>query len=44
MKIVALIHDRAVIRRILTHLGLWREQMLHRPTDPGAAIKVLSRT
>jgi hypothetical protein len=26
MKIIALIEDPAVIRRILTHLGLWRER------------------
>jgi len=26
MKIIALIDDPAVIRRILTHLGLWRER------------------
>ena len=26
MKMIALIEDPAVIRRILTHLGLWRER------------------
>jgi hypothetical protein len=26
MKIIALIEDPAVIRRILTHLGLWRDR------------------
>jgi hypothetical protein len=26
MKIIALIDDPAVIRRVLTHLGLWRER------------------
>jgi hypothetical protein len=38
MRVIALIEDPAVVRAILTHLGLWQPQALERaPPAPGMA-------
>jgi len=38
MRVIALIEDSAVVRAILTHLGLWQPQALERapPVPPEA--------